>query len=84
MRLVYVGPDPAIVGVVPLPEGWPAFDHEETDQARASEKVASGSYVPAEPFEATEPVDPDQTATPPQGPVTPASRTSRRPAQAEE
>lgn len=43
-RLTYVGPDPAVVGVVPLPEGWPAADHEELNEALAAEKVASGYY----------------------------------------
>lgn len=43
-RLTYVGPDPAVVGVVPLPEGWPAADHEELNEALAAEKLASGFY----------------------------------------
>ncbi|HXG36521.1 MAG TPA: hypothetical protein VNL15_06105 [Dehalococcoidia bacterium] len=43
-KLIYIGPDPAEVGVVPLPEGWGAFDHEETDEKLAKEKVASGMY----------------------------------------
>ncbi len=43
-RLTYVGPDPAVVGVVPLPEGWPAADHEEANELVAAEKVASGYY----------------------------------------
>lgn len=43
-QLEYVGPDPAVVGIVPLPEGWPALDHEEPDAAVAAEKVASGNY----------------------------------------
>lgn len=42
--LKYTGPDPAEVGVVPLPEGWPAEDHDEPDAALAKEKLASGSY----------------------------------------
>lgn len=48
MKLKYVGPDPAVVGVVPLPEGWPALDHEEPNEQRAAEKLASGSYKSAE------------------------------------
>lgn len=55
-RLTYVGPDPAVVGLVPLPEGWPAADHEENDQALAAEKIASGYYKgeAAAPLAATE------------------------------
>lgn len=45
-RLRYTGPDPAAVGVVPLPEGWPAFDHDEPDAALRAEKLASGAYAP--------------------------------------
>lgn len=45
--LRYVGPAPADVGVVPLPEGWPAATHEETDVALLAEKLASGMYEPA-------------------------------------
>lgn len=45
MNLTYVGPDPeTIVGALPLPEGWPAFDHEETDPAVAAQKLESGNY----------------------------------------
>lgn len=44
MKLVYVGPNPAQVGIVPCPEGWPAANHEEPDSALAAEKVASGLY----------------------------------------
>ena len=43
--LKYTGPTPAEVGVVPLPEGWPAFDHEEPDEDVRNEKVASGVYA---------------------------------------
>ena len=44
MRLIYTGPDPAVVGIVPLPEGWPAADHDEEDAEVAKAKVASGNY----------------------------------------
>ena len=40
MDLQYIGPGfDESGGIVPLPEGWPAFDH---DEPRA--KVASGKY----------------------------------------
>ena len=42
--LEYTGPDPAAVGIVPLPEGWPAEDHEEPDAVQRAAKVASGRY----------------------------------------
>lgn len=48
-KLQYVGPDPVAVGVVPLPEGWPAADHEEPDAGVAAMKLTSGMYRPAEP-----------------------------------
>lgn len=44
MKLVYVGPDPVEVGLVPLPEGWPAAPHQEDDAAIAEAKLASGMY----------------------------------------
>ena len=47
MELRYTGPDPASVGVVPLPEGWPAETHDEPDEALAKEKIASGAYAAA-------------------------------------
>lgn len=44
MRLHYTGggadPDTAL----PLPEGWPAADHDEPDAAVAAAKAASGLY----------------------------------------
>lgn len=43
--LRYVGPDPATTGVVPLPEGWPAADHDEPNPDRYAAKVASGMYA---------------------------------------
>lgn len=42
-RLVYVGPAPGS-GILPLPEGWPPFDHEEPDTRAAALKVQSGFY----------------------------------------
>ena len=29
MQLEYIGPSPGELGMVPLPEGWPASDHAE-------------------------------------------------------
>lgn len=81
MRLVYIGPNPATVGIVPLPEGWPALDHEEPDEALAAEKVESGSYAPAEPFGDAEP---DTAAEAPQKPDERPSRRSRRAGEDEE
>ncbi len=44
-KLTYTGPDPAtIVGALPLPEGWPAADHDEPNADLAKEKVKSGNY----------------------------------------
>ncbi len=43
-NLTYIGADPAVVGVVPLPENWPAANHEEPDAAIFAEKIAHGSY----------------------------------------
>lgn len=45
--LLYIGPDPATAGLVPLPEGWPAEDHADADADRYAAKVASGMYKPA-------------------------------------
>ncbi len=47
VQLRYIGEDPEAVGVVPLPEGWPATDHEEPEPARRAEKLASGKYIVA-------------------------------------
>lgn len=44
MRLEYVGPAPAPGAAVPLPEGWPAADHDEPDRQAAAAKLASGLY----------------------------------------
>lgn len=45
MRLIYTGPDPAAqVGALPLPEGWPAYDHDEPDPEVARAKIASRLY----------------------------------------
>lgn len=43
MKLTYMGPAPGS-GALPLPEGWPALDHEEPDAEVAKAKVSSGSY----------------------------------------
>jgi len=40
VKLRYIGPDPAVTGQVPLPEGWPALDHDEPDEELAAEKLA--------------------------------------------
>lgn len=45
MRLHYLGPKPAIDAALPLPEGWPAADHDEPDPAIAAAKLASGLYA---------------------------------------
>ena len=52
MRLKYTGPDPQVLGVVPLPEGWPAADHDEPDAELAQEKIASGNYAEDKPARA--------------------------------
>lgn len=45
MRLIYTGPRPELVtGALPLPEGWPAYDHDEPDAERAKLKLASRLY----------------------------------------
>lgn len=44
MRLTYCGPDIPAGSAIPLPEGWPAADHDESDAAVAEAKVASGNY----------------------------------------
>lgn len=43
--LKYIGPEPAAVGIVPLPEGWPAADHDEPNTDRYAAKLASGNYA---------------------------------------
>lgn len=50
-QLKYIGKTIDEVGIVPLPEGWSACDHEETDPAVLKAKLASGNYerVKAEP-----------------------------------
>jgi len=55
--LNYIGPDPsALTGALPLPEGWPAYEHEEADATIAAAKVASGNY------EVAKPAKPNKTA----------------------
>ena len=44
--LHYIGPAP-VLGVVPLPEGWPALDHEEPDADLRAKKLSSGLYETA-------------------------------------
>lgn len=46
MELHYIGADHGL-GAIPLPEGWPAEDHEEPDETVAAAKVASGHYEKA-------------------------------------
>lgn len=46
-ELKYVGPGPD-VSALPLPEGWPAEDHDEPNAAVRAEKLASGMYAEAE------------------------------------
>ncbi|GIW19669.1 MAG: hypothetical protein KatS3mg064_2826 [Tepidiforma sp.] len=45
--LQYIGPPPG-GGLLPLPEGWQPFDHDEPDSRTAALKVQSGFYRPAE------------------------------------
>jgi hypothetical protein len=47
MRLTYTGPSGPDI-TLPLPEGWPAADHDEPDEATAAAKLASGLYREAE------------------------------------
>lgn len=42
--LRYIGPEPG-VSALPLPEGWPATDHDEPDEALRKEKLASRMYT---------------------------------------
>ncbi len=44
MRLQYTGGDAPADTALPLPEGWPAADHDEPDELVAAAKVASGAY----------------------------------------
>lgn len=44
VQLKYIGKTLEEVGVVPLPEGWPAADHDEKDPAVLKAKLASGNY----------------------------------------
>jgi len=44
VRLRYVGPRDVVDAVLPLPEGWPAADHDEPDEAVAEAKLATGYY----------------------------------------
>lgn len=44
MKLEYVGPALSIDAAIPLPEGWPAADHDEPDSGAAAAKLASGLY----------------------------------------
>lgn len=46
MKLIYIGKEVPIGSAVPLPEGWPAEDHDEPDRDLADAKVASGLYAP--------------------------------------
>ena len=50
--LRYVGPKILDGHGVPLPQGWPALDHDEPDEALAKEKLASKMYAPAVPVAA--------------------------------
>lgn len=43
-KLRYVGPAPGPDRTLPLPEGWPAADHDEPDPVVAEAKVQSGLY----------------------------------------
>ena len=39
-KLKYIGPEPEVTGMVPLPEGWSAIDHEEPDEDLVAAKLA--------------------------------------------
>ena len=53
MQLAYTGPNPeAVIGALPLPEGWEAANHDEPDAAVAAAKVASGFYREPKPAKA--------------------------------
>ncbi len=47
MQLKYIGKTIDEVGIVPLPEGWAAEDHDEPDPAIAKAKIAAGNYQKA-------------------------------------
>lgn len=40
------------LGAIPLPEGWPAEDHDEPDDRVAAAKLATGMYEAAGAVEA--------------------------------
>jgi hypothetical protein len=42
--LRYIGPAPGVDVTLPLPEGWPAADHDEPSAEVAEAKIASGYY----------------------------------------
>lgn len=44
MELTYIGPNPGVIGVVPLPEGWPAANHDEPDPLVAAVKLTTEMY----------------------------------------
>ena len=46
MRLLYIGP-PSF-GTAPLPEGWPAADHDEPDPAARAAKLAYRLATPGD------------------------------------
>jgi hypothetical protein len=43
VKLRYIAETPH-GAALPLPEGWPAADHDEPDREAADAKVASGAY----------------------------------------
>lgn len=47
MKLNYTGPKPGR-GAIPLPEGWPAATHDETDREVREAKLKSGMYERAD------------------------------------
>jgi hypothetical protein len=56
MKLRYIGISPVENGgTVPLPEGWPAADHDEDNEELAAQKVASGNYEAIAPAPASKP-----------------------------
>lgn len=48
MKLHYIGPERNPQTAIPLPSGWPAKDHEDTDRERVKAKLESGMYEKVE------------------------------------
>jgi hypothetical protein len=48
VKLRYIGPTPGPNSAIPLPEGWPAYDHDEPDPVLAEAKLALRMHLPGE------------------------------------